>query len=332
MNRRAATIFMLILMLAIPLYAVDIPYAVRYTDRVVFQGQWNNISGKWQIAGVEVTSSAAELNILDGCTATAAQLNALGGGTAVIGLAQITNALATGTYPIGTSASVPAAVINSGNIAIAQITNALATGTYPIGTSASVPAAVINSGNIAIARITNALATGTYSARGSVTSGTTSSETISELCNTVLTVGYSGLKINAAGLTTNKLLYTFPEGRIGVQGVVVRMVLTNTTNFNASANDVYSWSLGGAGNGDATADAGEVTFLAAQTLDTVDGSVIAFTNKAAIAAPFQVDGTTTPAPLWFHIFLPDASDPATKTNYFGCTGTVTITWSNLGDY
>lgn len=300
MNRRAATIFMLILMLAIPLYAVDIPYAVRYTDRVVFQGQWNNISGKWQIAGVEVTSSAAELNILDGCTATAAQLNALGGGTAVIGLAQITNALATGTYPIGTSASVPAAVINSGNIAIAQITNALATGTY--------------------------------SARGSVTSGTTSSETISELCNTVLTVGYSGLKINAAGLTTNKLLYTFPEGRIGVQGVVVRMVLTNTTNFNASANDVYSWSLGGAGNGDATADAGEVTFLAAQTLDTVDGSVIAFTNKAAIAAPFQVDGTTTPAPLWFHIFLPDASDPATITNYFGCTGTVTITWSNLGDY
>ena len=300
MNRRAATIFMLILMLAIPLYAVDIPYAVRYTDRVVFQGQWNNISGKWQIAGVEVTSSAAELNILDGCTATAAQLNALGGGTAVIGLAQITNALATGTYPIGTSASVPAAVINSGNIAIAQITNALATGTY--------------------------------SARGSVTSGTTSSETISELCKTVLTVGYSGLKIDAAGLTTNKLLYTFPEGRIGVQGVVVRMVLTNTTYFNASANDVYSWSLGGAGNGDATADAGEVTFLAAQTLDTVDGSVIAFTNKAAIAAPFQVDGTTTPAPLWFHIFLPDASDPATKTNYFGCTGTVTITWSNLGDY
>ena len=300
MNRRAATIFMLILMLAIPLYAVDIPYAVRYTDRVVFQGQWNNISGKWQIAGVEVTSSAAELNILDGCTATAAQLNALGGGTAVIGLAQITNALATGTYPIGTSASVPAAVINSGNIAIA--------------------------------RITNALATGTYSARGSVTSGTTSSETISELCKTVLTVGYSGLKINAAGLTTNKLLYTFPEGRIGVQGVVVSMVLTNTTYFNASANDVYSWSLGGAGNGDATADAGEVTFLAAQTLDTVDGSVIAFTNKAAIAAPFQVDGTTTPAPLWFHIFLPDASDPATITNYFGCTGTVTITWSNLGDY
>lgn len=300
MNRRAATIFMLILMLAIPLYAVDIPYAVRYTDRVVFQGQWNNISGKWQIAGVEVTSSAAELNILDGCTATAAQLNALGGGTAVIGLAQITNALATGTYPIGASASVPAAVINSGNIAIA--------------------------------RITNALATGTYSARGSVTSGTTSSETISELCKTVLTVGYSGLKINAAGLTTNKLLYTFPEGRIGVQGVVVRMVLTNTTYFNASANDVYSWSLGGAGNGDATADAGEVTFLAAQTLDTVDGSVIAFTNKAAIAAPFQVDGTTTPAPLWFHIFLPDASDPATITNYFGCTGTVTITWSNLGDY
>ena len=300
MNRRAATIFMLILMLAIPLYAVDIPYAVRYTDRVVFQGQWNNISGKWQIAGVEVTSSAAELNILDGCTATAAQLNALGGGTAVIGLAQITNALATGTYPIGTSASVPAAVINSGNIAIA--------------------------------RITNALATGTYSARGSVTSGTTSSETISELCKTVLTVGYSGLKIDAAGLTTNKLLYTFPEGRIGVQGVVVRMVLTNTTYFNASANDVYSWSLGGAGNGDATADAGEVTFLAAQTLDTVDGSVIAFTNKAAIAAPFQVDGTTTPAPLWFHIFLPDASDPATITNYFGCTGTVTITWSNLGDY
>lgn len=40
--------------------------------------------GLWKVGGTEVTSSAAELNILDGVTATAAEINALDGITATV--------------------------------------------------------------------------------------------------------------------------------------------------------------------------------------------------------------------------------------------------------
>ena len=40
-----------------------------------------NAITKFQIAGTEVTSTAAELNILDGVTATSTELNILSGGT-----------------------------------------------------------------------------------------------------------------------------------------------------------------------------------------------------------------------------------------------------------
>lgn len=40
--------------------------------------------GSWQVGGVAVTSTAAELNILDGVTATAAEINTLDGITATV--------------------------------------------------------------------------------------------------------------------------------------------------------------------------------------------------------------------------------------------------------
>jgi hypothetical protein len=42
----------------------------------------NLTAGQWKIGGVAVTSTAAELNILDGVTSTAAELNILDGVTA----------------------------------------------------------------------------------------------------------------------------------------------------------------------------------------------------------------------------------------------------------
>lgn len=43
-----------------------------------------NLGSGWEVGGVAVTSTAAELNILDGVTATAAELNTLDGDTAAI--------------------------------------------------------------------------------------------------------------------------------------------------------------------------------------------------------------------------------------------------------
>jgi len=158
-------------------------------------------------------------------------------------------------------------------------------------------------------------------------------EEVGAVKQTTVTVALQTLQIEDAGLYTNSLLYTFPPGRILVLGTTVRMVATNTINFNNTTADTYQWSLGGATvNSDATADAGEVTFLAAQTLDTASATVVAFTNSSAIASSFQIDGTTTPAPLWVHLFVADANDKAGKTNHFGFAGTVKVTWVNLGDY
>ena len=62
------------------------------------------------IVGTNVTSTAAELNILDGVTSTAAELNALDGITAVVGEL---NALDLGSTAIGTAVASKAVVLDS---------------------------------------------------------------------------------------------------------------------------------------------------------------------------------------------------------------------------
>ena len=55
----------------------------------------NLTAGSWQVGGVAVTSTAAELNLLDGVTATTAELNYLDGVTSNI-QTQLDNAASTG--------------------------------------------------------------------------------------------------------------------------------------------------------------------------------------------------------------------------------------------
>ena len=62
------------------------------------------------IGGTNVTSTAAELNILDGVTSTAAELNALDGITAVVGEL---NALDLGSTAVGTAVASKAVVLDS---------------------------------------------------------------------------------------------------------------------------------------------------------------------------------------------------------------------------
>lgn len=68
----------------------------------------SDTANRFKINGTAVTADAAELNILDGCTATAGQLNA------AVGVA-------------GTG-SVAASTL-TGNVALARMTNAIATAT-----------------------------------------------------------------------------------------------------------------------------------------------------------------------------------------------------------
>jgi len=139
------------------------PAPVLFTKTINVQTE-----GSLQIAGTAVSSSAAELNILDGCTATYAQLNSAASGN--IAYARITNALksvASGAIAIdGTNMTASAAQLNaaaatvttsagdltSGNLALARMTNALPSAGSYIG------------GNIPVASLTNAITstTGVY--------------------------------------------------------------------------------------------------------------------------------------------------------------------------
>jgi hypothetical protein len=117
--------------------------------------------------------------------------------------------------------------------------------------------------------------------------------------------------------------------------VTCNLTVTNSLNFEDHPNDVYQVSLGGVGNGDSTADAAEQTFMAVLSCDTVaaggdGGTVATFAWKSALAASAHMDGTSTPVPMFFHIFVPNTADKG--DNAFGLAGTITVTWSNLGDY
>lgn len=79
-----------------------------------------NASGTLQVGGVAVTSTAAELNILDGVTATAAEINYLDGVTSNI-QTQLDGKQASGSYPTttGTGATGTWDISITGNAATA---------------------------------------------------------------------------------------------------------------------------------------------------------------------------------------------------------------------
>lgn len=65
--------------------------------------QWLDITRKFEITGVEVTATAAEINALDGITSTVAELNALDGITAIVSeLNLLDNQVASCVFVVGT--------------------------------------------------------------------------------------------------------------------------------------------------------------------------------------------------------------------------------------
>ena len=78
--------------------------------RVEDNGTFNVVTDKLAINGTAITSTAAELNILDGVTSTTAELNILDGATVVVG--EI-NALDLGSTAVGTAIASKAVILDS---------------------------------------------------------------------------------------------------------------------------------------------------------------------------------------------------------------------------
>ena len=151
---------------------------------------------------------------------------------------------------------------------------------------------------------------------------------------TLLTLSAAQITMADATQGGGLKIYDFPEGRILILGVTATMTMTTTSilanTLNASVT--CNWGVG-------------TTIQASATLATTEQDLIpvtAWTSSAtinvantatskALAASAQFDGTATAKDAYLNLAVAGATDidaDATVT----CSGTVLITWINLGDY
>lgn len=125
-------------------------------------------------------------------------------------------------------------------------------------------------------------------------------------------------------------LYGFPAGRILVLGV------TADLSMDWSASDIVAtgsgdFSMGTTITTDATLDGTDVNLLPSTgMLDPFAAGV--GTAKGALAASAQFDGTSTAIDANLNIIIDDADVDNAASDIVLVTGTVKLTWINLGDY
>jgi hypothetical protein len=150
---------------------------------------------------------------------------------------------------------------------------------------------------------------------------------------TVITLTNVSLEIADGAFDDGEKVYDFPAGRILIEGVTANLISTITTNFNASTDDLFVIAAGTTTtsvSADGALQTTEVDLLPSTSNDTAGGTVTTFTNGIALAASAQFDGTGTAKDVFVNMGIPAANDSGANTNVV--TGTITITWKNLGDY
>lgn len=150
-------------------------------------------------------------------------------------------------------------------------------------------------------------------------------KTVLSLAATQVTVG------NTTGVSFGGLkLYDFPEGRILVLGV------TADLDFDWSGQDIAAdgsgdFSLGTTITSDATLSTTDVDLLPSTALTDPFVAGVG-EGKGALAASAQFDGTTTAKDLNLNLIIDDADVADGASDVVTVSGTVTVTWINLGDY
>lgn len=130
---------------------------------------------------------------------------------------------------------------------------------------------------------------------------------------------------------TGVLIYNFPEGRINVLGVVMNGVVVCNDAFNADPNDTFNVACGTVtAADDGTLTSSEVALIPSTTIDTTGNTVLTNTWHAAKTTASHYDGTAGAIGVYVNAAVLDTS--TTKALTIAITGTLTITWINLGDY
>lgn len=168
---------------------------------------------------------------------------------------------------------------------------------------------------------------------GSVGANTAVATTTPKEMNvTVLTLTALSLAmVDAAGVVAfaSKKLLDFPKGYIDIESVTANLAVTKSSAGVIAAFD-GDFALGTvAAAGDATLTGTEADIIASTaTPQAVAGATTAIGSKLTATT---IDGMTTAADLFLNVLVDDTDHDVTTTP---CnllfTGTITLTWCNLG--
>jgi len=126
-------------------------------------------------------------------------------------------------------------------------------------------------------------------------------------------------------------LYDFIAGRIAIAGV------TASLGFNWAATTIAAtgsgdWSLGTTATTDATLSSTDVDLCPSTAMTDPAVAGVAAATGGALAATAQFDGTSTAKDAYLNIIIDDADVADAASDIVLVTGTVRITWIDLGDY
>lgn len=128
-------------------------------------------------------------------------------------------------------------------------------------------------------------------------------------------------------------IYDFPEGRILVLGSTAAIAVTTTSILDdtLNASKTCNWGVGTTTQANATLATTEqdivqvTTFTSSATIDVAGAT----SKGSGVLAVF--DGTTTPVDAYLNLAVAGATDIDANASVT-VSGTVNITWVNLGDY
>jgi len=151
---------------------------------------------------------------------------------------------------------------------------------------------------------------------------------------TVLTLAATPLTVTDALAYAGVKIYDFPEGRIHVLGVTasIQWAVTSARAGTINDNASLTWAVGTATASNATLS-GTMVDLIPKTTKVLAAAAAALNtaSTAALAANAQFDGTATAKDAYLNAAFETGTD-IDADGTLTATGTITITWINLGDF
>lgn len=268
----------------------------------------------------------------DGNGGAGAVVGGLASGTGTGGLVSVVGGASGGAGGTAGSASVDAGAANGGtpgNVTIGG-TNAALVNIGKVGGTTTLLGSVSIFG--AGALLPSSSVDG---GAGAISSPSTGSTYVGVVRQSRVTLAFSGgdiITVPDGGQSVGTQLMQFPAGHILILGAVLDSEITTNNVYNASPNDQYFVSVGttdGTQAADEDLTAGEQDVIPKTTLDTVSSTTLTHAVEDALTTPTAFDGTVTPVKLYANIAVPAAAATAPTTHDW--TGTLVVTWVNLGD-